>query len=268
MRFQWNSPTPATKRSSSLMRINLGLGGLTMRAPYLPDIGQALTCRFETGDGQAIEAGAEVAWSDPSAGQFGLHFVSVPAAAKKTLREVVLGPPPGHTEPADASSPDAFPRASAAETYSLRLSDMNEPLPGRLLARSSHGLTFERALPELRPNSSFVVDDTGAIGRLGNVHLALDDGRPRLILDIVYETGSEDPRASSDATIPDFLLCEEPTFLVDARDEVSTLDLRPAPRTGPGATRGDAAAFGPDDPAPSPLFREEEGRGRDRSHAG
>ena len=230
--------------------VNLGLGGLTMRAPYLPDIGQPLTCRFETRDGQSIEAGAEVAWSDPSAGQFGLHFVSVPAATRRTLRDVVLGAVPVRPEPTTGET--SAVNANPAAVQSVRRVGADEPLPGRVLSASALGLSFEQALPDLELDSSFVVDESGALGRLANVHLALEDGTPRLVLDILYEGGADDPRATSEATIPDFLLCEEPAFLVESKDEISTLDLRNPSRSVA------AAAFGPDEVPESPLFREEE----------
>jgi len=188
--------------------VNVGLGGLSMRAPYLPDVGQRLVCRFTCPPtGEVVEAGAEVVWAQDSGdhtGEFGLRFVEIDDGAHEAIRRMVSEPggegayvPPAPEEPGPAP-------VEPPSTVELHLDGVSSPVLGRILHEDPDGMAVEQELPFLRLRTGLTTQD-GRRGRIESVDLAVDGETPRLILDVSYDERSASfavPEA--DATIPDF----------------------------------------------------------------
>jgi hypothetical protein len=70
--------------------VDVTTGGMHLRTAYLPEIGEPLLCRFETGGKEVLVQG-EVAWRNEEAcgGDFGVRFLEVEPEALLVLRELV-----------------------------------------------------------------------------------------------------------------------------------------------------------------------------------
>ena len=73
--------------------VDLSVGGLSLRAAQLPDLGSQLFCTFEAMPGGAQILGrGEVVWRQPSGeqgGEFGLRFIEVDARNQALIDEMV-----------------------------------------------------------------------------------------------------------------------------------------------------------------------------------
>jgi hypothetical protein len=70
--------------------VNVSEEGIHLRTAYLPEPGQPLTCRFDTGAGNSVLAAGEVAWSTgvDRGGEFGVRFTEVDAESVDALKRV------------------------------------------------------------------------------------------------------------------------------------------------------------------------------------
>ena len=64
--------------------------GMKMRTAYLPDVGQALVCRFDSGK-ESVTGQGEVVWQRAEAhgGEFGLKFTDLDDASEKALGKII-----------------------------------------------------------------------------------------------------------------------------------------------------------------------------------
>ena len=185
--------------------VNVSLGGLSMRAPYLPDVGARMTCRFECPPtGERIEADVEVVWAEDTGahtGEFGLRFIGLPDCAERVIRRMVGGepyrPPPPADETIDEQPPTADP------SVELRLDGVASPILARVIYSGKDGLAVEQDLPFLRLRTGVTTPD-GRRGRIEAVELTVDGDTPKLLLDVSYDERSF-VVPESDATVPDFI---------------------------------------------------------------
>ena len=203
--------------------VNVGLGGLSMRAPYLPDIGARMMCRFEVpGGGERIEADAEVVWSQDTGkhtGEFGLRFVEIDQAAHRAIRRLVGAD--GYKPPVP-SHPDTIDEHPAPPTVSLSLDGVGSPIVARVIHSGVDGMAVEQELPFLRLRTGVTTPD-GRRGRIEAVELTVDGDTPKLLLDVAYDERSfVVPEA--DATIPDFIATEAAASAEDTQNDVALSD--------------------------------------------
>jgi hypothetical protein len=175
--------------------VNLGLGGLSMRASFLPDIGERLACSFEVQPGREIKANTEVVWVAEKRGEFGLRFVDLDEGQRRTVREIVAGfyrPP----KPAAVIKPEP-------ERIRVQLDGVKTPVIATVIDRCERSMTVEQALPFLKLETG-IVDEQGRRGRIVAVDLSVEGDTPKLLLDLAFdETTLADP-PPADATVPDF----------------------------------------------------------------
>ncbi len=226
--------------------VNLSVGGLSMRAPYLPDVGARLRCRFEhPPSGERVEADAEVVWAQDTGthtGEFGLRFVELGEGAERTIRRMVgtayLPPPPSAEDTIDEQPPS---------TVELQLDGVGSPIVARVIHSDGEGMAVEQELPFLRLRTGITTPD-GRRGRIEAVDLAVDGDTPKLLLDVSYDERSfVVPEA--DATIPDFF----PTSSPDTPDEGIDAGAEPAPEHEP-EPRVVVAQAAPEAREPSQVF--------------
>ncbi|MCS6798227.1 MAG: PilZ domain-containing protein [Myxococcota bacterium] len=168
---------------------DLGLGGLSMRAAILPEVGSRMRCRFMLEDTD-VEADAEVVWAherDTHLAEFGLRFVTLDPRAEHAIRRLVVGetyvpPPPTALRPL---------REGPSPVLELRLDGVASPIVGRLVHQDDDGLLVEQELPFLRLRTAVRLDALGRRGSLQNVDVVVDGDVPRLLLDVALEPRCE-----------------------------------------------------------------------------
>jgi hypothetical protein len=180
--------------------INLGLGGLSMRASFLPDVGERLACSFEAQPGREIRAAVEVVWVADKRGEFGLRFVDLDEGQRRTVREIVAGfyrPP----KPAAIAKPPP-------EKIRVMLDGVSTPVIATVIDRGVRTMMVEQALPFLKLETG-LVDEHGRRGRIVSVDLAVEGDTPRLLLDLAFEETTLVDPPPADATVPDFDALED-----------------------------------------------------------
>lgn len=71
--------------------IDISEEGMHLRTAYLPEVGQPLSCRFETSSGASVIASGEVVWKQDAAkgGEFGIRFTDLDAQSAEALQRVI-----------------------------------------------------------------------------------------------------------------------------------------------------------------------------------
>lgn len=169
--------------------VNVGLGGLSMRTPYLPEVGAFLRCRFESpSDGRSVTAQGEVVWaqdSGPHIGEFGLRFSHVDGGSRDAIEELVFA-----SVESTASDPGARP-----QTVNLYLEGVATPVMARSIHRVDDCMVLEQELPFLTLGKR--VSEDGREGQLESVELRMVDGVPRLVLGVIFDDPTEEPAATA-----------------------------------------------------------------------
>ncbi|MEM9195563.1 MAG: PilZ domain-containing protein, partial [Myxococcota bacterium] len=223
--------------------VNVSAGGLSMRAPYLPEVGSELSCRFDVG-GEPIVARTEVVWADDSgseAGEFGLRFVDLSTDDALKIHDAIqraYRPP----------EPPAPVRKGQGAVVRLRLDGVDTQIAARVLHRDAEGVTLEQELPFLRLLTGLTVGEDGKRGRIQSVDLVVENGAPRLVLDVSYEPEptAVDLPAPADATLRDY---DPPHAFAEVSDD--TIDTG---RSEPSARKAEGL-----EPRQEPSARKAEG---------
>ncbi len=212
--------------------VDLGLGGLAMRAAILPDVGSRLHCRFQSPhDGRCVDARAEVVWArddGAAAGEFGLCFDALEPEAEASIRGFVV---------AWQSAMGLDVESSDHGLVSLQLEGVGPRLDADVVHRSGDVLVVEQGLPFLRLGKG--VEEGGRLGRLESVDLRVEGDTPRLVLTVGFGLQETEETASSGDTLMDApapreasrAAGREVTFSEGLRTEPSqTLTSRTVPR--------------------------------------
>src|SRR6478735_2036161 len=71
--------------------VNLSEEGMSLRTAYLPEVGQPVMCRFETGQDSAVVAAGEVLWNEDmgNGGEFGIRFTNLDGTSSSALRRIL-----------------------------------------------------------------------------------------------------------------------------------------------------------------------------------
>jgi hypothetical protein len=161
--------------------VDVGLGGLAMRAAILPDVGSRLCCRFQSPhDGRCVDASAEVVWArdaGPSAGEFGLRFDTLDPDDEASIRGII--------EAWHAAMGLDFDEPSDRGVVSLKLEGVGPRLDADVVHRAGDVLVVEQGLPFLRLGKA--VEEDGRVGRLESVDLRVEGETPRLVLTIGFD---------------------------------------------------------------------------------
>ncbi len=176
--------------------INVGAGGLSMRASVLPEVGSTLRCQLDnpTG-GEAIEMIGRVVWAHeggPHVGEFGIRFTHLSDDDQTRIEALI----------------QRWGRTSAqAPTVRLLLDGVGSPIVAELQSETDTRLSVEQALPFLAIGSAVLNENAGRRGHLEAVELKMDEETPKLVLSIGYELeGASEGSASEGGdrdTLPD-----------------------------------------------------------------
>jgi hypothetical protein len=156
--------------------VNVGTGGLSMRASVLPEVGSTLRCQLEnpTG-GEAIEMIGRVVWAHeggPHVGEFGIRFTHLSNDDQLRIEALI----------------QRWSRSTArAPVVRLLLDGVGSPIVAEVRSESDIALSVEQPLPFLAIGSEVLNESAGRRGHLEAVELKLDDKTPKLVLSIGYE---------------------------------------------------------------------------------
>lgn len=163
--------------------VDLSVGGLSLRAAQLPDLGSQLFCTFEAMPGGAQILGrGEVVWRQPigegeEGGEFGLRFIEVDARNQALIDEMV----------AERIARIA-PRSQPPEPVmaSLEIENVEQPVSARLVHTGPTQALFEQTLQHFAVGKA-VVAHAGATlirGHVGSVEIRMEGTSPRLLVSL------------------------------------------------------------------------------------
>ena len=175
--------------------LNVGPGGISMRASVLPQVGSTLRCQLEgPAGGTPIQMVGRVVWahdSGPQVGEFGVRFTRLSDEDQTRIEALI----------------QLWGRTSAqAPTIRLQLDGVGSPIVAELKSETATELSVEQSLPFLAIGSAVQNETAGRRGHLEAVELKLDDRTPKLVLSIGYETEESAASPSEDSdrdTFPD-----------------------------------------------------------------
>ncbi len=176
--------------------INVGAGGLSMRASVLPEVGSMLRCQLDNpADGAAIEMIGRVVWaheSGPHVGEFGIRFTHLSDRDQTHIEALI----------------QRWGRATTkAPLVQLQLDGVGSPIVAEVHSETEDGLRVEQALPFLAIGASVLNESSGRRGHLEAIELKMDESTPKLVLSIGYELdGASQGLAGGDGerdTLPD-----------------------------------------------------------------
>jgi len=176
--------------------INVGAGGLSMRASVLPEVGSTLRCQLDNPvGGEAIEMIGRVVWaheSGPQVGEFGIRFTHLSDQDQTHIESLI----------------QRWGRAtSKAPLVQLQLDGVGSPIVAEVYSETEDALCVEQPLPFLAIGASVLNESSGRRGHLEAVELKIDGSTPKLVLSIGYELeGASAGLADGDGdrdTLPD-----------------------------------------------------------------
>lgn len=174
--------------------IDLSVGGMSVRSPLLPDLGEQLAFRFMLEDGKSIDGRGEVVWCHDEgsrAGAFGVKFLAMQGDARASLRRSL--------EPSSRLQADAKVR--------LHLDSMDAPFRAKVRERVPGALVVGHDLSFLKLGGKVTVEGAkdNEPGVISSVEVEIDPNtqNPRLILTIDMGDGpARTQRISSVAKAP------------------------------------------------------------------
>lgn len=160
--------------------VDLSVGGLSLRAARLPELGSTLLCSFEAMPGGATVLGrGEVVWrqarSDEPGGDFGLRFVEIDAKNQAMIDEMVA------ERIARIETPFTQPTPVIAN---LEIENVSTPVAARLVHNGEKEALFEQSLDLLSLGKGVVAHAGVSLlrGNIAQVTLRMDASTPMLVI--------------------------------------------------------------------------------------
>lgn len=175
--------------------------GMLVRTSYLPEIGDALVCRFEH-EGSEILVEGRVAWraEGEDGGEFGIQFTALDAGSVEVLQQ--LGSPDSAGE---GETPDEEPPAVGAEPGSkvrLHIEGLGAPMKARVQDGNARKVRVGSNLEFLKVGRSLEIEDVRAGMRQGahvdSVSVTVNPATrvPELVVVLRYEGADATPQPS------------------------------------------------------------------------
>lgn len=116
--------------------INVSEEGMQLRTAYLPELGQQVTCRFDTDPGQTVIASGDVVWSQggEAGGEFGIRFTDIDADSVEPLKRAC-----GVAAPAALGQPGSKVRLYIDGLASPMRAKVRDSLPASITVASDLG---------------------------------------------------------------------------------------------------------------------------------
>ncbi|MBW1874449.1 MAG: PilZ domain-containing protein [Deltaproteobacteria bacterium] len=186
--------------------INVGAGGLSMRASVLPEVGSTLRCQLDNPTaGEAIELIGRVVWaheSGPHVGEFGIRFTHLSDDDQTRIEALI----------------QCWGRTTAkAPTVRLLLDGVDSCIVAEVQSESDSELSVEQPLPFLAIGSTVMNESTSRSGHLEAVELKMDGATPKLVLSIGYEVEDASEASVAEGSDRDTLPEETPSTVQASR---------------------------------------------------
>ena len=175
--------------------VNVSQDGMQLRTAYLPEAGQPLSCRFDTGSGESVLASGEVVWAhgDEQGGEFGIRFTDVDADSVEGLRRIV-----GLTESAVSVERGGKVR--------LHIDGLASPMRAKVKESSAEAVTVGSDLGFLQVGKELELEDAKSgskrAARIDRVDVAVDASSrvPQLVVTLSYASAAAHDRATGSAS--------------------------------------------------------------------
>lgn len=218
--------------------LDLGPGGLSMRAPFVPEPGVRLVCHFRCPPiGEPVEAHSEVVWSaweGPRSGAFGVRFLELDTRGAMAIRRL-LSP---ESEQAEGEGDKSSPTPEAA---TMIIDGLAAPIEADLRLFDETRIVLEQELTFLRLGRGVEVDVPGQgkqRGRIASVELRPGPlNVPTLVFGVLI-----DQPAAEVSPLPATVTTRAASLPVAVHESVQATAA---------AARTAAEPFGSDEPLPS-----------------
>jgi hypothetical protein len=164
--------------------VEMSLGGMSLRATVLPEVGELLGMRFKGEPNATVSTRAEVVWAEdkgPRAGAFGVRFIDLPAGAQKSLQRMLA-----NAVVEDVQTGLTLPPPDAR--VKLLIQGMDAPLRARVRSADDGEMVVGSDLSFLKLGDKVDIDGSGSklSGVIDEVDVEVDPKTriPRLVLTI------------------------------------------------------------------------------------
>jgi hypothetical protein len=180
--------------------VNLSTGGVSIRTPFVPEVGEDISCRFEFSPaGSGLEVTGRVMWAHEEGergGRFGMRFTGLDERSLAQIAQALAErSDQGHTRAVSHGERPA----------QLLLDGVSTPISAHVARRRGRHLTFEQELPLLQIGRGLSADIPGLepiTGRITSVDLRLRGDTPRLIVTIGVTSTETKPSPNMGAVRP------------------------------------------------------------------
>ncbi len=185
--------------------VNVSEDGMQLKTAYLPEQGQPLTCRFDSGPGQSVLASGEVIWSQASekGGEFGIRFTDMDAESVDSLKRACGLPADGDPEPAHPVS-----TVHPGSKVRLHIEGLASPMRARIRDSRASAVTVGSDLSFLQVGRQLELEDAQSGNKrpasIDHVEVAVDPAShiPQLVVTLRYadvQAPAEGARSSAHA---------------------------------------------------------------------
>lgn len=154
--------TPAFEAES----LDVSIGGMQLRSAYLPELGQPIVCRFDSGEGDPICAEGHVVWREKKArgGELGIQFTNVDEPSAAALLEM-CGVAPADADPTPqapkSSAPAAESELAQGSRVRLHIDGLGAPMRARVRQIGDKKLLVGSNLDFLRLGRALEIETVG-----------------------------------------------------------------------------------------------------------
>lgn len=202
--------TPAFEAES----VDISTGGMHLRSAYLPELGEAVICRFDTGQGEPICAEGEVVWRDEAAlgGELGIRFTHVDEPSAAALLEMcgvapVVQAPPQPERPS-VSPASATNAATVGSRVKLHIEGLGAPMKARIRRLGDKNILVGSNLDFLRLGRPLELETVGTQEQrpveVERVSVEVDPASqvPQLVVELRYTDVAQEERETLVAPVP------------------------------------------------------------------
>ncbi len=173
--------------------VDVSREGLHLMSPFLPELGQPLSCRFTAGDAEVICEGT-VVWRQESSGagghEFGLRFTALDSESARALSDLMVSSPPSAGPATRESASDEM--SSRGARIRLHIDGLGAPMRARVRDANAQCVQAQSELGFLQIGKEIELEDavTGQKRhvRIDQVDVELDPTTqvPQLVVGLAY----------------------------------------------------------------------------------
>lgn len=164
--------------------VDVSEDGIHLKTTFLPELGQALTCRFETGPDSSVLASGEVVWrhDEGTSGEFGVRFTDLDEESAAALSKIAV-----ITDQAE------IPADPTGTKVRLHIEGLGSPMRARVKGSNKSELTVGSELGFLQVGKELELEDATSgkkrPARIDRVDVEINPETkiPQLVVSLKYE---------------------------------------------------------------------------------